>query len=88
MEEEDELLCLENADDLKIDETYKSPDIKGKGLEKHHNLDIKLNYNGRLDSANLCTQAGAENVEPKAVSEVSKFESDRLAEAKTVVGQK
>ena len=31
LEEEDELLCLENADDLKIDETYKSPDVKPKG---------------------------------------------------------
>jgi hypothetical protein len=32
LEEEDELLCLENAEDLKIDETYKSPDVKSKGI--------------------------------------------------------
>jgi hypothetical protein len=55
LEEEDELLCLENADDLKIDETYKSPDVKSKGLDKDHNLDIKPNFHKALDSANLCT---------------------------------
>jgi hypothetical protein len=49
-------------------------------------LDNKTIFHKGLDSANLCTQIGAEKAEPKAVSEVSKFESDRLAEAKTIIG--
>jgi hypothetical protein len=28
--EEDELFCLENADDLKLDKSFKSPDTKPK----------------------------------------------------------
>ena len=79
LEEEDELICLENAEDLKIDETYKSPDVKQRG--KDQNFDIKMNFNGGLDSANLCTQIGAENVETKEVSEVREFDSDKIADA-------
>ena len=88
IDEEDELLCLENADDLVIDSTFKSPETKPRNDipgKDYQNFGIQLNG---LDSANINTQIGAENLENKQVSEISKFESDKLAEARTIVGQK
>ena len=71
IDEADELLCLENAEELVIDSSFKSPDMKPKNDLKVFGFQL----NG-LDSANLNTQLGAENIENKSVSEITKFESD------------
>jgi hypothetical protein len=60
---------------LKVDLIFKSPETKTKPTNvgsNFHSFGIQING---LDSANLNTQQGAENVENEEATEVSKFES-------------